>query len=68
MDQKEYELKRKQLMTDAQAALDRGDISQAETLAEEVEKLDANFNALAKPAKNFLEDLKQIDDKNLKVV
>lgn len=68
MDQKEYELRRKQLMTDAQAALDHGDISQAETLAEEVEKLDANFNALAKPAKNFLEDLKKIDDKNLKVV
>lgn len=68
MDQKEYELKRKQLMIDAQAALDRGDISQAETLAEEVEKLDANFNAIAKPAKNFLEDLKQIDDKKLKVV
>lgn len=68
MDQKEYELKRKQLMTDAQAALDRGDISQAETLAEEVEKLDANFNAIAKPAKNFLEDLKKIDDKKLKVV
>lgn len=68
MDQKEYELKRKQLMTDAQAALDRGDIGQAETLAEEVEKLDANFKAMTEPAKNFLEDLKQIDDKHMKVV
>ena len=43
MDQKEYELKRKQLMTDAQAALDHGDIGQAETLADEIEKLDANL-------------------------
>lgn len=68
MDQKEYELKRKQLMTDAQAALDRGDIGQAETLADEIEKLDANFKAMTEPVKNFLEDLKQIDDKKLKVV
>lgn len=68
MDQKEYELKRKQLMTDAQAALDRGDVGKAETLAEEVEKLDANFKAMTEPAKNFLEDLKQIDDKHMKVV
>lgn len=68
MDKKDYELNRKQLLTDAQAALDRGDIGQAEALAEETEKLDANYKALSEPAQITMQNIQQIDDKNMKVV
>lgn len=68
MDQKEYELQRKKLLTDAQAALDAGEIEKAEALAEDIEKLDANFAALEEPSAKFLEVKNKLDGQNMKVV